>query len=338
MQELKNQFIKALQEANSIASNSYLTFLKDAVEQVENASSNDQLLAGYVEQLLEIAKSNNFSIDPDKTNEFSQILGEAHFYLLCKNKGVSLERVPEGTKKTPDFKLKDNEVYFEIKTISVVSGRRGIQQSLDDALESQIKIEDQLNKGVNIAFSESVVQPYGEKPYQKEKGTITAVIETLIEKTRQNIKQGQYDNGNTFLVLNLSIIPPFRTDNCVLRPAYCDDYMFQKAVSGELWMLAFGRPGMAILGIPEFEGKPGVESIMDKTGILNDPDYENIAGLLFMIHPWQRETEIWGLYKYERYVTWEEKNVALTNVLSAITVDNWNNDRDTNGWKLQGNC
>lgn len=335
MQELKNQFVKALQEANSIASNNYLTFLKDAVEQVENASSSDQLLAEYVKQLLDIAKLKNFSIDPDKTNEFSQLLGEAHFYLLCKNKGVILERVPEGAEKTPDFKLKDNDVYFEIKTLSVVTGSRGIQQSLDDSLESHIEIEDQLKKGKRIASSESVVQPYGEKPYQKGKGTITAVVETLIEKTRQNIKQGQYYNGNTFLVLNLSIIPPFRTDNYVLRPAYCDDYMFKKAVTGELWMLAFGRPGMTILGIPEFEGKPGVESIMDKTGILIDPDYENIAGILFMIHPWQREAETWGLYKYKSYSAWEEKNVTIIEVLSAITGDNWNDDKDTNGWRLQ---
>ncbi len=335
MQELKNQFIKALQDANSIASNNYLTFLQDAIEQVENASSSDQLLSEYVKQLLDIAKLKNFSLDPNKTNEFAQLLGEAHFYLLCKNKGVSLERVKEGAKKTPDFKLKDNDIYFEIKTLSVVSGGRGIQQSLDDSLESHIEIEDQLKNGKRIVFSETVVQPYGEKPYKKVKGTITAVIETLLEKTRQNIKQGQYYNGNTFLVLNLSIIPPFRTDNYVLRPAYCDDYMFKKAVTGELWMLAFGRPGMAILGIPEFEGKPAVESIMDKSGILIDPDYENIAGILFIIHPWQRGAEIWGLHKSQSYSAWEENNVKIIEVLSAITDDNWNDDKDTNGWRLQ---
>lgn len=334
MQELTKQFIKAIQEANSIASNNYLTFLSDAVEQVENASSSDQLLADYVKQLLDIAQQKDFSTTPDKTNEFAQLLGEAHFYLLCKNKEVILERVPEGTKKTPDFKLKDNDVYFEIKTLSVVAGSLGIQQSLDDSLESHVEIEDQLNKGKRIASSVTVVQPYG-KQYQKGKGTVTTVIETLIEKTRQNIKQGQYYNGDTFLVLNLSIISPFRTDNYVLRPAYCDDLMFKKAVTGELWMLAFGRPGMTILGIPEFEGKPCVESIMDKTGILVDPDYENIAGVLFMIHPWQREAETWGLYKYKSYSEWGEKNIKIIETLSAITGYNWNDDKDTNGWRLQ---
>ena len=45
MQKLTKQFVSSLQEANTIASNSYLTFFKDAVEQVENASTNDQQLS-----------------------------------------------------------------------------------------------------------------------------------------------------------------------------------------------------------------------------------------------------------------------------------------------------
>jgi hypothetical protein len=336
VENLYNKFIRALQDTSGITNNSYLTFLKDAVEKVSNASQSDQVLTEYNQSLLAVVTENNFALDPEKTNEFSQILGEAHFYLLCKNKGVSLTRIKEGVTKTPDFKFEQYNMYFEVKTLSVVSGHLGIKESLEDSMDAQIEIERQLKQGNRIATGVSVTQPYGKKPYQKGKGTVTAVIETLIEKIKQNIKLGQFQDGKTFLVINLSIIPPFRTKNYVLRPAYHDDYMFSKAVSGELWMMAFGREGAPILGIPEFEGKPGVESTMTKLGILSNPEYEDIAGILLMIHPWNEDSSVWGLYTYDKFISWVDNEPDIAKTLSSITGNNWNDDRDTNGWQLNG--
>ncbi len=336
MEDLNSQFIESLQATVGLANNSYLTHLRDAVEKVSDASQTDQVLSEYNQDLLAIVSGNNFALDPDKTNEFAQTIGEAHFYLLCKNAGVTLTRIKEGTDKTPDFKFETRDMYFEVKTLSVVSGGSGIRKSLEDSLDAQIDIEDQLKQGERIATGISIVQPYGEKPYQKGKGTITAVIETLIEKTRQNIKLGQFPNDKSILVLNLSIIPLFRTENLVLRPAYCDDYMFKKAVSGELWMMAFANPGTPVLCTPEFEGKPCVESILQKAGILTDPAFDMVSGILFMIHPWQRATEIWGLYNYAKFASWCDTEPEIIETLMVLTKDNWNDDKDTNGWQLQG--
>lgn len=337
MENLLDQYIKSLQNISDLTNNSYLTFLKNAVEKVSVASHTDQVITEYNQDLLNIVSKQDFALDSKQTNKFSQILGEAHFYLLCKNKGISLSRIKEEKgKKTPDFKLESQDIHFEVKTLSVVSGDFGIKNSLEDSLDAHIEIESQLQQGKRIATGVSVVQPYGEKPYQKEKGTITAVIDTLIEKASQNIKAGQFPNDKSFLVLNLSIIPPFRTENFVLRPAYCDNYMFQKAVSGELWMMAFASPGAPVLGIPEFEGKPCVESILKKNGILVEPDFDMVSGILFMIHPWQRDTEIWGLYDHQKFTTWSDNTPAIVETLLSLTGDNWNDDKDTNGWQLQG--
>lgn len=337
MENLRNQYVKALQDTIGLANNSYLTFLKGAVEKVSIASQTDQVLSEYNQDLLSIVSEKDFALDSEKTNKFAQILGEAHFYLLCKNKGISLTRIKEEKdKKTPDFKLESHDMHFEVKTLSVVSGGLGIKKSLEDSLDAQIEIESQLKQGKRIATGVSIVQPYGEKPYQKGKGTISAVIDILIEKARQNIKSGQFPNNKSFLVLNLSIIPPFRTENYVLRPAYCDDYLFQKAVSGELWMMAFAFPGAPVLGIPEFEGKPCVESILEKSGILTDPDFDMVSGILFMIHPWQKDTEIWGLYDHQKFTTWSDSMPTIVETLISLTADNWNDDKDTNGWQLQG--
>ena len=334
MENLKDSFIKSLQATTGVTNNSYLVFLQDAVEKVSEASQLDSILNEYNQKLLEISSDNNFALDPDKTNEFAQLLGEAQFYLYCKNRGVKLEKIKECSNKTPDFKHVNQDIFFEVKTLSVVSGSSGINKALEDALDAQIDIERQLENGTRVATGISVVQPYGEKPYQK--GTVTAVIETLIEKIKQNLKKGQFSNGVSFLVLNLSIIPPFRTEKFVLRPAYCDDYMFKKCISGELWMVAFARPGMPVLGIPEFEGKPCVESIMDRYGILVDQEYDFVDGILFMIHPWQRNTEIWGLFSYDKYMSWEDNEPDIVNTLNSIVENNWNDDKDTNGWRLNG--
>lgn len=336
MKNLKDSFIKALQDTSGVTNNSYLVFLRDAVEEVSEASQRDSILAEYNQKLLKISSENNFSLDSDKTNEFAQILGEAQLYLFCKNRRVKLERIKECSDQTPDFKHVNQDIFFEVKTLSVVSGSFGINMSLEDALDAKIGIEKQLQSGKRVATGISVVQPYGEKPYKKGKGTITAVIETLIKKTKNNLKEGQFSNGVSFLVLNLSVIPPFRTENFVLRPAYCDDYMFKKCISGELWMVAFARPGMPVLGIPEFEGKPCVESIIDQYGILAAQEYNFVDGILFMIHPWGKNTEIWGLFSHDKYVSWADNDPEIVNILNSIVENNWNDDKDTNGWRLNG--
>ena len=151
MESLKSYFTKALQATIGLTNNSYLAFLKDAVENVSDSSQDDQILFEYNQNLLEIVSENNFALNSDKTNEFAQLIGEAHFYLLCKNKGICLERIKEGDEKTPDFKFEAQDMYFEVKTLSVVSGSSGIRQSLEDSLDAQIDIEDQLKKEKRVA-------------------------------------------------------------------------------------------------------------------------------------------------------------------------------------------
>jgi hypothetical protein len=178
MESLKCHFTKALQSTIGLTNNSYLAFLKDAVEKVSDSSKKDQILSGYNQNLLKIVSENNFALNSDKTNEFAQLLGEAHFYLLCKNKGICLERIKEGDDKTPDFRFEAQDIYFEVKTLSVVSGSSGIRQSLEDSLDAQIDIENQLKKGKRIATGVSVVQPYGEKPYQQEKNGVRSAVDS----------------------------------------------------------------------------------------------------------------------------------------------------------------
>lgn len=333
---LADNFAEKLRDSRDVAANNYLTFLHESVKSLDR-SAEIECLKPYLKQLEEYINNPKFPLCADITNDFAQVLGEAHFLIMAKERGIPLQRIPETTNKTPDFKHYSDkcELFFEVKTLSVVDGDRGIQAALESSLDAQIQIENQLQAGSGIASAISEIQPYGLKPYKT--GTLTAIIDTLLEKIRNNIKNEQFSNPNTFLVVNLSIIPPYRTDNMVLRPAYCDDYMFSKALTGELWMTAFAKPGMLIHGTPEFEGKPCVESIIDKMGVLSDPDFCNIAGILFMIHPWQLPAEIWGLFRSEDLKKWEcESPTTIMETVLSLTGTDWNDDNDSNGWRLDG--
>lgn len=333
---LTDDFVAALQRTGDIAGNSYLRLLYDSVKAVEIASSSSATLRQYVKILLKLVSHENFALDSRATNEFAQILGEGHFYVLCMEKGITLKRVSKSQNRTPDFCCENDalKIFFEIKTLSVVQGDWGIKNTLEDALNARIEIEAQLKSGKRVASAISVVQPYGDKPYRS--GTIFAVIDTLLEKARNNIKLEQYANPHTFLVMNLCLIPPFRTDNCVLCPAYSDIYTDGTNLTGDLWAIAFGRPDTVINEMPEFEGKPSEDKLLDKCGILADPDYNSIAGLLFIIHPLSKRPDIWGLLRSRDLKRWENENPDVMQTVFTLIGQNWNDDADTNKLNLCG--
>lgn len=334
MSLLIDQYAAGLQAASTMGVSPYLTSMKVAVEEVVGASTNDAVLASFVSGLEKITKDQDFPLKPKIINEFAQLLGEAHFYTLCKDRGVQLRRVKEESEQRPDFSLAEQDVFFEVKTLSVVTGNLEINRSIIESHNAKISIENQLHKGARIAFGESEAMPYENKPHKM--GPVSAVIDTLLEKIRQNFKPGQYRLGPTFLVVNLSMIQPFRTESLILRPAYCDNYLFHKSVSGDLWFVAFGRPGAPILGIPEFEGMKCIESTMNKLGILVDDEYSFLKGMLFIVHPLRRPAEIWGLERHGLAEELASSHPELMGVLRKLTGSNWNDDVDRNGWRLNG--
>ena len=331
---LVNKFDVALQKANSVARDPYLSKLKPALIEVDEMLDQSPEFIEYKKELNALISNNNFGVDGKLTEQFSQILGEAQFIAICLKKGIAIERVPEDVNKTPDFKMKLElqELFFEIKTPSVINGSHGITLAQESSLNSKIDIETQIAKGKNVVFGVSESQPYANKV--KQNNTILGVSNELLEKARRNIKVGQFSNPNTFLVLNLSIIPPLETKVKALRPAYPCDYLFPKAVTGELWMIAFGCEGMLILGNPEFEGKPCVEGTFKKMGILIDPEYESVAGIIFMVHPLGGPTQLYGLYRSKDWINWNDNNQNIAEGLLLLTNNNWNDCGDSNGCKL----
>lgn len=333
---LIQKFDVAMQRARQVAQDAYLVHLRAAVADIDAKQETEPTLQAYAATLDQLISDSDFGVNPHLTNKFAQILGEAHFWLMCSIRGTRLTRIPEvKNKQTPDFSasLGNQTIYFEVKTLSVVGGDTGIAEALHSSLDAHIELEAQQRAGKPIAIVESEAQPYGEKIVRDK--SVMSVINVLVEKTRRNIKAEQFAMPNTFMVINLSVIPPFITESKILRPAYPDDLMFAKAVSGELWTLAFGKPGMPILGTPEFEGKPCVEGTFEKLGILEDPEFSALAGIIFMIHPWKFPSALWGLFRSADRAAWEDKNPDLLERLTTLTGNLWNDSGDSNGWQLQ---
>ena len=334
MGRLSQAVVAALQDANGIAPNAYVQFLRRAVDEVEAAEASNPSLTSSIDELVAIASRSNFSLRSAAVNDFAQKLGEAHFLTLCAAKGICLEKIPETKVKTPDFKWITDRgpIHFEVKTLSVVDGERGIDAALESAFKSQGELEVQRAAGARVATAVSEIAPYADKAHRVPR--LVAIIDTLLEKARGNVKQDQFGQPNTFLVINLSIIPPSLTEVRTLRPVYCDDSLFPTPVTGDLWMLAFGRQGMLIHDVPEFEGKPCVQGTFEKLGLL--AEYDFIRGLLIVVHPWQRPAEVWGLFREKDWSDWMDQPEHPCERIFELVGDDWNDDLDSFGFRLNG--
>lgn len=330
MGRLYQAFISTLQNVNSVAPNAFVTFLKKSVSDLEDAEPANPALTKLIDELALIAEQKNFALDAAAVNKFFQKLGEAHFYVLCAARGVVLERIPEAKIKTPDFRWPPQvgQIHFEVKTLSVVDGESGIDEALETSFDAQLDLEGQRNSGKVVSMATSEFAPYGDKGHKSPR--LVAVIDTLLEKIRGNIKPEQFSTPNTFLVVNLSMLPPAITEPQALRPVYCDVPSCPTPVSGEIWMIGFGQPGMLIFDEPEFEGKPCIQGRFEKLGVLREYDF--IAGVLFVIHPWRRPAEIWGLFREADVSQWRDHQNHPCGEIFKLVGDSWNDGLDSMGW------
>lgn len=316
-----------LLEGRKVAASTCLDLMLKYLQQIETASLSNSDLKSYVSEMHKLVKRKHFVHDGTLVNEFLQKFGEAHFMKMCLDHGINISKIPEGKKKTPDFRFDSDDcsLFFEVKTLSVVGGDSGLNSNFYDAVRAQIEIEEQAARGEKVRIGLSEYRPYGDRKSDAPK----IVIDTLMSKVRQNVKSGQFNNDPTFLVLNLCMLPPLQTGPDCLRPYYHDDFMFSKSVSGELWMLAFASDGMLVMGCPEFEGKPCIQGLQTGVGILNDEEFENIAGILAMVYPLGNDASIYGLFRSKRQ---EDQKDCTVDVVGKLVGDFWNDEQDTNSW------
>ena len=279
-----------------------------------------------------IFKTPNWLLVPILFQEFVQTVGEVQFWIMAEKRGVRLQRIPEQSGKTPDFRLDGVSGVapcFEVKTLSVTDGVSNLGEMNEGSYEAQLSLSKQLAEGRQVAMAFQEAAPHG---HIKDGTYSTAIIRNLIDKAENNIKPGQYADAPTCLVLNLMLIDGYYNGSASLRPVAFGYPEGWQVRSGAYWNLAFGRPDHLVFGIVEFEGKPSVEGTLERLGILHE--HPEIRALLLIVHSLDEEPVFYGLKRQVDDDKWLDEDKTMGEAFFALTGENWNDDGDTMGWRL----
>lgn len=141
-----------------------------------------------------------------------------------------IEKVPETRKKTPDLDpqktpdlkvmFRGSPIYIEIKSLNMADGQLKHKQIMDKGSKMKIDLEAQIKSGKAIAISETIIQPYSrkDKPYNTK--STKMMIETLIQKITNNLKQEQFNQGDTLLLVDIATQLPVPHPESAIRENY----------------------------------------------------------------------------------------------------------------------
>jgi len=245
----------------------------DLLQKIDLTAHDDPTFSGFAAQMR--AKLNEITSPPDvvRYSQFFEIYGEAMVLLYLRAR-VPTRRVTEAATETPDFECHPKDgipFYVEVKTLDIVGGALRHDAMMVDAIDAQVDLQEQIDRGVRVAVAESEIDPYrryGETATYDPRSLIR-VVDTVREKFQQAFKPGQFALGPTIAlaVADRLIIPGHE---CALAPYYYDDAS-ETCLSGVLWHAAYGREGTPIFRHPDFDGRPALEGHLGRPGLFADP-------------------------------------------------------------------
>ena len=116
------------------------------------------------------------------------------------------------------------------------------------------------------------------------------------------------------------LIDPYFTDNRELKPLSTGWPHEYSEHTGVLWTLGFGELEQQVVGEPEFQGQSNVEGALDRLGILVNPQFVSVAGLLFIINPMRDEPRLYGLSNRARFDDWRRDQPDLVQALAHLLI------------------
>jgi hypothetical protein len=332
---LTERFLTLKRTANSITHNSLLNcFEQEELAKLDTETLTDQFIREKKKKILELVKGIKLDFDPKLKNAYDEY-SEALTYLRLKSTFGNIDRIPETTNKTPDFKIRFSDVnngetenyvvYAELKSMAYANGNLNYKDVMEQGLASQIEIEEQLNRGNKIGFGTTEIQPLYKENKKYDPTSTKYAIEALIDKISQNLKPDQFSMGETILMVDLKqlTLPSHFIEGAV--PIF-QEGMYGSFVSGVQWNTVFGKNGHLIYRPIEFEGKENIDGELERDGILIDRDW--IKAVVFIDYILgEKEPKIVGLHKYGK----------ISNDVSAFLhkfCDFVNDDKNTEGWVL----
>jgi hypothetical protein len=242
-------------------------------------SNKDQTLIGLKADLLARARAWKNVEDHDARSSFFDTYCEATFY-LASSKRLPVEGIPRSSSSTPDFRTAQApNIFFEVKTLDIADPTAGYSHQMNEGLEKNIEAQEQARQN-GVGFSTQVINLHGSARTWPE------VVEQTMRKLSGHIKNAQYANGPTFLVVNLGR-SSVRVDEEQILPTYTvlpeDTFNGCPApVSGQLWTIAnhvLDDPYLWLDQDGHIKSTP-----INRAGLLRD--HPLIQGIIFMDEPW----------------------------------------------------
>lgn len=335
MKMLKVIFLKLKQETNQLTHNPLLNcFDQDDLERIDHKANSDSFIAEKKRNILNYIKNTNIDFDPQLIRAYDEY-SEAMTYFLLTEKFDKVRRVPESKSKTPDFEIEFEcndsgktevcSVYAELKSLSFADGNLNYKKTMEQGLNAQIDLERQLNQGRKVATAFTEIQPLLKKNKNYDPTSIKYLIEVLIEKIEQNIKEGQFSLGDTILLIDLKQLGSLSPYMESATPVF-QEKMYQSLVSGIQWNIAFGKVGQLVFKPIEFEGRDNIEGELGREGILVKRNF--IKAIIFINYCYSDSgPKIVGLH--------QQRNIG--NSVEAFLhrfCDFVNDERNSNGWRI----
>lgn len=282
MGAVRNNLLKLIQTLNENGSSWALQYVRlDFIEKMELDAEQDLFFKRHLQKMDALACKAIKNIE-----DYAALVQIAESYSECfiysKLKALLFVRpVPESANsRSPDFEVmfRDSTAYFEVKALNMVGGFLKHKQIMLSGMTSTIEAEESSKHG-GIGFGEQEIAPYRSENRPYNPRSTRLVIEELILKVQQNIKEDQFKIGPTILLIDLCGHLPILSEPVKSLQERFYDYDSKAHISGEFWHVAFGSIGSNISTFPEFAGGPNSDGTLQKSGILNENTF--IKGLVF---------------------------------------------------------
>ncbi len=256
--------LKLMQDTNDHSSSPNLNQVDYRyVEKLEVEAAAGDLYAREILRRIEEQLRTATIQDHEQHRRIRTACAEARIFYRLKGE-VGITRVPEGEVKRPDavIAFAGRDFYVEIKAPDWVGGNQSLDEHMLENLETvKIPLEQASQGGAVFAARYQRVAPW-KTNRPKE------IIEKLIEKIVQNVKEDQLRAGDSLLVVDLPRwhLPLVTAPRLEVRQQYVNEDGGGEPGSGILWHVAFGTLGMIVHGILGVEGAdPGP---LEREGIL----------------------------------------------------------------------
>lgn len=322
---LYDRVLRLKQETNSITTNPVMdAFNLEECKILDSKYATEPVIHEKVDKCLSYLQNLTVDFNPSYKSAYEEY-NEAITYLELSKK-LQTERIPEAATPTPDFRVTKTgdfsfDIYVEVKALSFLQGNLNYIEAQKSSLEAKIHVEKQIDEGKQIAFGEAIISPFLKRqklPSTKE------LIEIYIDKITNNVKSGQYNLGDTVLLIDIKqlLLGSHWDESSV---AVYQEAMMKSMVSGVLWHTAFGQAGTMIYKPIEFEGKENIDSPLTKNGILVDNAF--IKGLVFATYKNFDERKYLGFYRHS------EQDEQSCYFISTFC-DLYNDDMNSQAWRV----